>query len=305
MRKFFAHAISSIMINKSARHKIRGILEFGLVKSILTYFKIKNNKSQPKHYLSICAIAKNEGPYFKEWIEFHKMLGVEKFYIYDNESNDGTRDILAPYVESGLVEYTFFPGQKMQLAAYEDCLARHRFESRWIAFVDLDEFIVPMNKENIPDYLKKLEKFSVIEINWVCYGSGGIKKRGQGFVTERFRDHSKLDDPINRHIKSIVNPKRVISFIGAHEAVRLSGKTSDANGQVVNKNFFDRNPTGQDIIRINHYAVKSFEEFLDKRARGRARSLSLRGMDYFTKFDLNDIKDDNTMEKYVKVLKDK
>ena len=34
--------------------------------------------------LSVCSIFKNE-PDIREWIEFHKMLGVERFYLFDNE----------------------------------------------------------------------------------------------------------------------------------------------------------------------------------------------------------------------------
>jgi hypothetical protein len=41
-----------------------------------------------KHYLSICAIFKDEAPYLQEWIEFHRLLGVEKFYLYNNNSRD-------------------------------------------------------------------------------------------------------------------------------------------------------------------------------------------------------------------------
>lgn len=305
MKKIIARLLSLIIYNRSVRRKIRGILEHGLFRTISLYVKIKKNKSVPKFYLSVCAIAKNEGRYFPEWIEFHKMLGVQKFYIYDNESDDNTRDILLPYINSGLVEYNFIPGKKMQLAAYQDCLDKHRFDARWIAFIDLDEFIVPIKHENINAYLCELEQFSAIEINWLCYGSSNEKKHKNGLVIERFKNHSKLNDQLNRHVKSIVNPRCILSFSGAHEAVRISGKSVDASGNIIHKNFFDRAPTGQNIIRIHHYAVKSFAEFLEKRARGRARSLDIRGFDYFNQFDLNDIKNDKIMDKYINTIKQK
>ena len=28
------------------------------------------------HYLAVCAIYRNEGPYLREWIEFHRLVGV-------------------------------------------------------------------------------------------------------------------------------------------------------------------------------------------------------------------------------------
>lgn len=50
--------------------------------------------SYMSNYLSICAVIKNEGPYLEEWIEFHRIQGVEHFYLYDNGSADQTKDIL-------------------------------------------------------------------------------------------------------------------------------------------------------------------------------------------------------------------
>lgn len=37
-------------------------------------------------YLSICAIFKDEAPYLPEWIEFHRSVGVERFFLYDNSA---------------------------------------------------------------------------------------------------------------------------------------------------------------------------------------------------------------------------
>lgn len=72
------------------------------------------------------SISKNEAPYIKEWIEFHKLVGFTKFYFYDNESEDNTVDILKPYIDSGLVEYTLIKGKGRQLDAYNDAIAKHK-----------------------------------------------------------------------------------------------------------------------------------------------------------------------------------
>ena len=41
-----------------------------------------------KFYLSFCSIFKNEAPYMKEWIEYHLLVGVDHFYLYNNNSTD-------------------------------------------------------------------------------------------------------------------------------------------------------------------------------------------------------------------------
>lgn len=290
MHKVLAEIIAGVIPLKMERNRWRGVLRYGLFKSIRLRYRMRRDHSEPEFYLAVCAIAKNEGPYFKEWIEWHHSKGVEKFYIYDNESTDDTKNVLAPYIESGLVDYTFFPGRKRQLAAYDDCFARHRLDTRWLAVIDLDEFIVPMKDKTIPDFLHRMEGSAAVEINWLVYGSGGAKEKTDGDVMQRFRKHSLPDHKLNTHVKSIVDPRQVCGMIGCHEAARISGRAVDPHGDTITTHFGDRAPQ-QDVIRINHYAIKSYEEFLGKRARGRARINSIRDLGYFDQYDLNDIED--------------
>ena len=291
MNKVLAEIIAGVIPHKMTRNRWRGLLRYGLLNAWRLKRRLKRDHTQPKYYLAVCAIAKNEGPYFKEWIEWHRAKGVEKFYIYDNESTDGTREVLAPYIESGLVDYTYFPGYKKQLPAYDDCLEKHRFVARWIAFIDLDEFIVPIKDKTIQDFLNRFENFSAVEINWLIYGSNGQKVKSSGTMMDRFKCHSLPNHLLNRHVKSIVNPRRIFTMIGCHEAARISGYTVDSHGELIKKNFREREPQ-QDVIRINHYAVRSYEEFVEKQARGRAagRTKMLK-LEYFHRFDLNDVED--------------
>lgn len=297
MNKAAAEIIAGVIPNKMARNRWRGILRYGPIKALKLKRKMKKDNTKPRHYLAVCAIAKNEGPYFKEWIDWHLSMGVEKFYIYDNESTDCTKEVLEPYIKSGIVEYHYFPGYRKQLAAYDDCLERHRLDTRWIAFIDLDEFIVPIKDNSIPEFLNRFEDTPVVEINWLVYGSGGAKGKLPGGVMERFKYHSFPDNILNRHVKSIVNPRRVFSVIGCHEVARINGKAKDSHGNIITQNFRDRKPQ-QDVIRINHYAVRSFEEFVEKQSRGRA-SGKKRAVpnSYFEEYDLNDIEDTDLCKK--------
>ncbi len=292
MHKVAAEIIAGLIPHKMTRNRWRGILRYGVFKFLKLRHKIKRDGSCPRHYLSVCAIAKDEGQYFDEWIRWHLSQGVGKFYIYDNESTDSTRKVLAPYIEQGIVDYKYWPGHRMQIAAYDHCMEHHRFESRWIAFIDIDEFIVPVKDAKATDFLKRMESFSAVEINWLCYGSSGQKNKRKAPVMERFRRHSQPDHILNRHVKSIVDPRRVVCMIGCHDAAALRGDTADSHGNAIKKNFRDR-PPQQDVIRINHYAVKSYEEFVEKQKRGRASGRQKTVKDeYFVKYDLNDLEED-------------
>lgn len=291
MNKALAEIIAGVIPHKMTRNRWRGILRYGLLRAVRLKRQIRRNNTTPANYLAVCAIAKDEGPYFQEWIEWHLCQGVERFYIYDNESSDGTREILEPYIQKGIVVYKYWPGYRRQLAAYDDCLENYRFDSRWIAFIDLDEFIVPVKDASIPEFLKRFENFAGVEINWLIYGSGGMRTKMPGTMMERFKRHSKPDHRLNRHVKSIVDPRRVFTMIGCHEAAKISGYIADSHGEPVRKNFRERVPQ-QDIIRINHYAVRSYEEFTEKQARGRASGTQRTVKDeYFNQYDLNDVEE--------------
>jgi hypothetical protein len=71
------------------------------------YNPSKNGQIDQKEYkydLAICAIFQDEAPYLKEWIEFHRLVGVEHFYLYNHRSRDHYQEVLKPYILSGLVE---------------------------------------------------------------------------------------------------------------------------------------------------------------------------------------------------------
>lgn len=291
MKKAVAEVIAGVIPRKMARNRWRGILRYGPLRALRLRWRMsRRDLPAPRHYLAVCAIARNEAPYFEEWIEWHRSMGVEKFYIYDNDSTDNTREVLEPYIASGLVEYTPIHGSCRQLDAYDDCFERHRLDARWIAVIDLDELIVPQRDASIPDFLRPLERFSSVEVNWLVYGSSGARTRTPGTMMERFRRHSLPGHRLNTHVKSIVDPRRVCCMTGCHEAARIAGRSADSHGEPLTRGFRDREPQ-QDIIRINHYAVKSYEEFLAKRARGRARTASQRDLSYFDRYDLNDLED--------------
>lgn len=139
-----------------------------------------------RHELGMVSISKNEGPYIREWIEYHKLVGFTKFYFYDNESDDDTADILKPYIEQGIVEYTMIKGKGRQLDAYNDAICKHKDECRWMAFLDMDEYIMPVLPfasiaDIVMSLVNKAGQGAVgIGVNWCIYGSAYLEKKPRG-----------------------------------------------------------------------------------------------------------------------------
>jgi hypothetical protein len=233
------------------------------------------------------------------------LVGVQKFFIYDNESTDNLREFLEPYIKDGIVEYTFFPGKRQQVTVYNDALRRYKYTSFWLAFIDIDEFLVPVEMKTVTDFLRNFEDVPGIEINQVLYGSSGHKRKTDGLVMERFKDHSSFDLLQNRGVKSIINPRRIFYMATAHIAEYFNGEYSvDTHKNKNMKGSLER-PVLHDKIRHNHYACKSLEEFTERIDLGRASSPGKLSIDEFYKRDHNEIKDDMIMEKYIQLVKDK
>jgi glycosyltransferase involved in cell wall biosynthesis len=256
--------------------------------------------------LSVLTIAKDEAPYIKEWLEYHLLVGVEKFYFYDNGSTDNSREILQPYIDAGIVEYIYFPGTAKQYPAYRHCLRNFRLKTKWLAVVDLDEFIVPLKNKDVPSFIKELankdEHISQILMGWCIYGSSGHKKKPEGLVTENFLYRER---EFIRQCKCIINPRKAY---GVHpHCFKVLGKTIDENRSETMATGLHLEPNytfSNSKIRVNHYAIKSYEEFLIKKYKGDVLDDKIKTKDeeYFKNYDRNDVKDD-VMMKYIPDLK--
>ena len=264
-----------------------------------------------KYYLSLCSAIKNEAPYLLEWIEYHRMVGVEHFYIYDNNSSDFPKEILQSYIDSGVV--TFFDWPKHpggQMSAFNDCLTNFKNETFWLGLIDIDEFIVPLSKNTLSDFMKEYEESNGLGINWIVYGSSGHKKKPEGLVIENFLYRSNQTLSHNNQTKVIVNPRKVKIMPNQHYCV-FNGDPAvgvlDENKQILfPKATSPKNSTSK--IRINHYFTKSYEEWEKKRVRGRTGG-AIRPERDFANLDRNDVRDElmlsyaNEIKKRIEVVK--
>jgi len=228
--------------------------------------------------LAVVAIFKDEGKYLREWLDYHLLAGVEHFYLYNNDSSDDYAEVLAPYVENNLVTLTDWSGRFVMYSAYNDAIARHRFDCRYMAFIDLDEFIYPKTNQNIVEVVDEIfsrdTKAAALGINWQIFGSNGEEKadysRG---VLERFTRRAPSDWTIfkednanigNIYIKSIVNPRLVDYYLSPHFAIYFKGLKSINSDGAETWNA-GNHPICADKIVLNHYFTKSKEEYEKKK----------------------------------------
>ena len=265
--------------------------------------------------LAVVAIFKDEAPYLREWLDYHLLAGVEHFYLYNNDSSDNCAEVLQPYVDANVVTVIDWPGKIMQMPAYNDALERFRFFCRYMAFIDLDEFILPKTGQSIVEVVDEIlshdENAAALGINWQCFGSNGLERadlsRG---VLERFTRRAPTDwspakdedifggtteKPLgNFLIKTLANPRATSHFYNPHFAIYFGGfRAVNENGCSVGK-FFNA-PITVARIAVNHYYTKSREEYAVKFKRGRPDIDGGYTPSWFEMYDRNEVFDDGIL----------
>lgn len=256
--------------------------------------------------VGVTVIIKNEAPYIREWIEFHKLVGVGKFFIYDNGSTDNIKEILQPYIDTKEVVYTYLPGEKQQIPAYRMSIKHNRHKVKYMAFIDADEYILPLKHKTIIEFINYLEnkighKIDSVGINWLIHGFNGHYTKPRGLVCENFTKCDKNAIEFNEQIKSIVNPRFVAGIHHPHFFIHPVGaKIINTKGE--NITGFRVEPILDDII-IHHYWTKSFEEYQERINKGKADGNTPVKLSYTP--DYLSVDEDKSMDKYIKILKEK
>lgn len=231
---------------------------------------------QKKHYLSACCIVKDEDPFIMEWLTYHSLIGIEHFYIYDNESANPLYEnpLIRKFSEQGKVTVISAAGRAMQIPSYTHCLKKFGPRTRWLAFIDLDEFICPLEGRDLRPFLAAYEDYAALGLSWKSFSSGGHLSSPHGLVIENYQERFLKEGTRNLHIKSILQPHK-------NHAVHTPHSFWPNEGEVAISAVFRPITRGTPVIPIcweravvNHYVLKSQEDSQRRIRRGRADILS-------------------------------
>lgn len=263
------------------------------------------NMASVKPYLSIAAIYRNEARYLREWIEFHRLVGAERFFLYNNESTDEHMEVLTPYIADGTVVWEDFPGFPPQLRCYQHCVETRRHDARWMAFIDLDEFLFSPTGRPVPEILGEYEEHPGVAVNCLQFGTSGHLTPPPGLVIENYTRRLALDRPRSRIAKTIVDPERTIGVgSNAHYFVYRDGATAvDERRRPVRSEAL-ASPSVE-LLRINHYFTRSQEERERKLAAPRVDTGQPKRRENVERRDRNlNAEPDTTILKYAPALRE-
>ncbi|MEV4782055.1 glycosyltransferase family 2 protein [Burkholderia sp. LMU1-1-1.1] len=208
--------------------------------------------------LVVCVIVKNEARYLPEWLEYHLLLGVEHFYVYDNESDDNIHDALSDY--DTLVTLIHWPGRlRQQLLAYQHFFHHHAHDAQWAAVIDADEFIRYQGPATLSSFLsEQAPDIGGLEFPWITFGTNGHKRRPSGLVIENYTMAHAVAPQQN--CKSLCRPLAVDggAIKSPHRLAYRPGWSAAACHQAV--------------LALHHYTLRSYDDVVEKVRRGDAWS---------------------------------
>ncbi len=267
----------------------------------------KRDKRPYQYNLSVMAMFQDEGDYLKEWIEYHLMLGVQHFYLYNHNSKDHFLKVLAPYIANGIVDYIDYsqPGYP-QNEAIKDVLGKAKYKTKWLAVIDIDEFFLPKKNTTLTEFLSNYESYAGVTVNWQCFGTSQVPFILPGeLMLEHLTFRADSHFGWNSHVKCIVRPERVKDVVNTHCFTYKSPYFAVRPNKTKQEHSHD-SPIQTDLIVLNHYWTKD-EHFLMNVKVPRCETMKKwsKEQTIASANEMNAVEDRLLVEKFIKQLKNR
>ncbi len=234
--------------------------------------------------LAVVAVVRDEAATVADWIWFHRRAGVRRFFLYDNGSTDGTAEAA---LDAGQGDVTVVPWRlsarlvrpgvtlHQQELAYAHAIGTFGGDFRWMALIDLDEYLFPSSADNLEAVLDALGGYTNVSVPWSMFGvHGGGAERTNPPWTCTVRARESRGALLN--FKCIVDPCDVVR-VSVHKFwTRTMGP--DSVNAAGTRAHYKRRGTPEFLsakaIRLNHYCPLAEEEIGSKLSKGAVSGMS-------------------------------
>ncbi|KAH8950132.1 hypothetical protein BDL97_10G068000 [Sphagnum fallax] len=228
-----------------------------------------------KYFICACSMIQNQARFLKEWIMYHSYLGIERWYLYDNNSVDEFEEVLNESLLQFNVTHHIWPWRNVEETCMSHCALRAQHECEWVMFTHVDEFLYPINyiygnKKAMYNNYSILERFIKMETERV-WGA-----KGANHVAE-IRLHcfdygpSGLTQPPEEGV--MVGYTCRMKTAKRHKSIVRMDALSDSLLNVVHhfsiKPKFRTLTLHQNIAVINHYKYQVWDVFKSKLRRSK------------------------------------
>ena len=226
----------------------------------------------------LTAIVKDEADYIVDWLCYHISLGVEHFFIYDNGSSDNTQELLAKFINGGVVTLVSWPMRGGQIDAYSHAIKFLSGNAEWVGFLDIDEFLVMHGHEDVYEFLSSLDADQVL-LPWRNFPYSGHQSPPGGSSLENFFWSYRIAPGDVTQVKYFVRPE-VVDRVTAHFSFTKTERTKLPTGESQRLTHAIADPTYK-VAQINHYATRSFIENQARLKKGQVSGSSHKRLDDF------------------------
>jgi hypothetical protein len=222
-------------------------------------------------YLSLGAIVRNQEHYVKEWLAFHHLVGVERFVIVLHKCTDKTEKKIRelPFQDKIHIHRIVNDEQFVQMGTYLWIMERYGQFTKWLMFIDSDEFFFGTRGDDLRTILAGYEQHGGLASHWYEFGSNGHVMKPKGLSIEAFTKRAPDRHTSHYSFKSVIQPQCFQKLLSPHLAI-TNPLTVTEDHRDVSVNWIwigDRRPS-HEIVRVNHYHVRSMEDWMERYKRG-------------------------------------
>jgi hypothetical protein len=225
-------------------------------------------------YLTLGAIVRDQEHYIKEWLTFHHLIGVERFVIVLHECIDKTEEKIKelPF-EVHIHHVTSSLTLSVQMGVYRWIIQEYGLFSCWLLFVDSDEYFFGTKEDRLPEILVRYEQYGGLAAHWVNFGHCNNILRPGGLSIEAFTKKIGYVGWISRVIKCAVQTRDLIALLSPHRQLTVRPVVREHFDELEANDYQTAKPATWDIIRCNHYHIRSMEDWVERCRRGSCNTI--------------------------------
>lgn len=225
---------------------------------------------------ALALFVKNESQDIAAWIAWHFAIGIEKLFIYDDHSTDGTYEIIKEACHLYNIELFRTDPEKIthfywrQAEAYKDACRRSVGIYDWLGFLDGDEYISLEHAGSVSEFLSGFQDFNGIALSWRVYGSSHRVLKTKLPVYQAYTRHCTPDLSDCEIGKVLIRPEAFsFTYHSPHKFVLHNERYADALGREVTWGDGPQHPVVWENACINHYILRSMQNYVERIARRR------------------------------------
>ncbi|XP_021285039.1 glycosyltransferase family 92 protein Os08g0121900 [Herrania umbratica] len=260
--------LTAVNIPISTAERIKVSLEINRQKVVIpsvAYYSPSSRRTpanpKPKSLLCATTMVYNVAKFLREWVMYHSKIGVDKFFLYDNESDDDLKRVIKELNEEDYnIERIFWVWPKTQEAGFSHSTVYGKDSCTWMMYVDVDEFIFSPSwlknssqpsKAMLPSLLRSSTNRPIGQVSIKCndFGPSEQKEHPAEGVIQGYNCRRRVEQ---RH-KSIVLLDAIdYSLLNVIHHFGL------------NNSYYSWQDLPLDVAAVNHYKYQAWPEFMTK-----------------------------------------